>query len=308
MTDNLPIPTVPSPSTAIASADQWWNPKTIDDALAFADRIASSSLVPKDFMNRPGDIMVAWSYGAPLGLGMLSCLQHIAVINGRPSIWGDGALAVVQGHPAYEWHEETIVGEDDQMVATARFKRRGAPVVERTYSARDAMLAGNWGKKDTYRKHPKRMLQMRARAFALRDGFSDALCGMAIAEESRDITEEVTVETAKTSVSATDNLAERLDPKVVVEPTRFAEVAKALEDDGTPPPAEFKTTDEEPASDDVPLVDILLAQVEKAENGAELDAIVEAIKEAKDDKLLKQKELKDLRIRVNDKSKSLATA
>ena len=46
------------------------------------------------------------------------------------------------------------------------------------------------GKQGPWTQHPKRMRQMRARAFALRDVFPDVLCGMPVAEELQDMPKE----------------------------------------------------------------------------------------------------------------------
>lgn len=43
-----------------------------------------------------------------------------------------------------------------------------------------------WGKSGPWQQYPKRMLQMRARGFALRDKFADVLGGLISAEEARD--------------------------------------------------------------------------------------------------------------------------
>ena len=50
----------------------------------------------------------------------------------------------------------------------------------------DAQKAGLQGKSGPWSQYPKRMRQMRARAFALRDVFPDVLRGMPIAEEVMD--------------------------------------------------------------------------------------------------------------------------
>ncbi len=55
-------------------------------------------------------------------------------------------------------------------------------------SKEDAKKAGLWGKAGPWSQYPKRMLQMRARSFALRDKFADALSGLIMAEEAQDYT------------------------------------------------------------------------------------------------------------------------
>ena len=80
---------------------------------------------------------------------------------------------------------ETLEGSgpgDWQAVCTLR--RRGeARVIERRFSADDARRARLWGKPGPWSDYPQRMLQMRARAFALRDGFADVLGGLYLREE-----------------------------------------------------------------------------------------------------------------------------
>ncbi|MGH6729111.1 MAG: hypothetical protein ACREBK_03065, partial [Sphingomicrobium sp.] len=56
------------------------------------------------------------------------------------------------------------------------------------FTVRDAERAGLWmnAKRKPWVHYPKRMLFNRARAFALRDGFADALAGLSITEEVLD--------------------------------------------------------------------------------------------------------------------------
>jgi hypothetical protein len=61
-------------------------------------------------------------------------------------------------------------------------KRKGQKEQVRTFSYEDAQRAG-LVKKDNWVKYPRRMLQMRARAFALRDVFPDILQGLGCTEE-----------------------------------------------------------------------------------------------------------------------------
>ena len=59
----------------------------------------------------------------------------------------------------------------------------------REFSMQDAKQAGLTGKQGPWSQYPRRMLQMRARAFALRDVFADVLRGVHVAEEAQDISE-----------------------------------------------------------------------------------------------------------------------
>ena len=157
-------------------------PKDLDEAMRFADMLAGSSIVPKDYIGKPGNCLVAIQWGMELGLQPMQAMQSIAVINGRPSLWGDAMLALVKAHPAFEWIKE----ECDGNVATCTIKRRGEPEVVQSFSLEEAKRAGLTGKQGPWTQYPKRMLQMRARGFALRDAFPDALRGVVSAEEARD--------------------------------------------------------------------------------------------------------------------------
>lgn len=158
------------------------SPQTFEQALTFSKYLADSDLVPKDFKGKPANCLIAMQWGMELGLKPLQALQNLAVINGRPAIWGDAVIAIVRGSPLCEYVSES----DDGNTATCRVKRRGKPEQVRTFSMDDAKTAGLSGKTGPWTQYPKRMRQMRARAFALRDVFPDVLRGMPVAEELMD--------------------------------------------------------------------------------------------------------------------------
>lgn len=161
------------------------SPKTFDEAWRFCEIVTNSGLAPKGFEKKPNDAFIAIQWGAEVGLKPLQALQNIAVINGRPSLWGDAVIALVRASPLCEYVKET----DDGNTATCRAKRKGHDEEVRTFSMEDAKTAGLMGKQGPWSTNPKRMRQMRARAFALRDLFPDVLKGMQVAEELMDYEE-----------------------------------------------------------------------------------------------------------------------
>jgi hypothetical protein len=110
-------------------------------------------------------------------------MQNIAVINGRPSLWGDAVIALARNSPMCEYIVETCT----DTLATCKVKRRGEPEQIRTFGMEDASKAGLKGKQGPWAQYPKRMMQMRARAFAIRDVFPDVLKGLPVAEEVMDM-------------------------------------------------------------------------------------------------------------------------
>jgi len=160
-------------------------PKTLDEAMKFSQMICKSSFCPKDFKGKPGDVLVAVQMGGEIGLQPMQALQNIAVINGRPCVWGDALPALAKSHPHYEYMNESF--EEAAMSATCTIKRKGEPEQTVVFSKADAETAKLWGKQGPWQTYPKRMLAMRARAWAIRNSFPDALKGIQVAEEIQDI-------------------------------------------------------------------------------------------------------------------------
>jgi hypothetical protein len=160
---------------------------SFDDAFRFATMVAKSEFAPKDFRGKPESCLLAIQHGAEIGLSPMQSLQNIACINGRPAIWGDAALALCLASQVCDGIHETIEGDGDNMTAVCKTSRKGkdANVVAR-FSVADAKKAGLWGKQGPWTQYPKRMLQLRARGFALRDAFPDVLRGLVTAEEAQD--------------------------------------------------------------------------------------------------------------------------
>ena len=170
---------------------QGFAPATFAEARQFAEELASSSLIPKQYGGKPQDILVAMQWGHELGLAPMQALQNIAVINGKPSVYGDAMMALVQASPVCEDIEEYFEGEGTpNPIAVCVAKRRNRKPVIARFSVEDAKRAGLWGKQGPWQAYPKRMLQMRARGFALRDAFPDVLKGLITAEEAADYPDE----------------------------------------------------------------------------------------------------------------------
>lgn len=151
-------------------------PQTIEEVFRIATAIAKSGLAPRG-METAEKLTVAIMHGLEIGLPPMQSVQRIAVVNGRPTVWGDAvpALLLARGFRLREWME----GE----TAHCEVTRPDGTKTSSTFSPADARKAGLWGKVGPWQQYPNRMLQMRARGFACRDGAADALAGLYIAEE-----------------------------------------------------------------------------------------------------------------------------
>ena len=160
-------------------------PASLSEAMEFAKMMAESEMVPKSFRGKPGDVLIAVQMGSEVGLQPMAAIQNIAVINGKPGIYGDAGKAILQS-------KGCILDEDDiDLVkkngrARCKITRPGWPPVERTYSIENAKTAGLWNKEGPWRTNPERQMAWRAFWFAARDVASDLLKGLGGAEELRD--------------------------------------------------------------------------------------------------------------------------
>lgn len=225
-------------------------PQSIEEGWRMATILAKSGLVPKDFRGKPEDILVAIELGVEVGLPPMQALQSIAVINGRPSIWGDGFLALILSSPLYRDHDEYfqvdgerregLAGDDlkkDTTTAVCTFWRAGKTLpVTRTFSVAQAKKADLLGKQGPWQNYPDRMLRMRARSWAGRDAFPDLLRGMRTAEEAVDIPEDQDV----------IDIAPRAEP---IQPRRASDVVPAADASRAPVPAAAVSAAHTPGGD-----------------------------------------------------------
>lgn len=180
-------------------------PTNLDEGWRMAQMFAQTDLVPKDFIGKPAAVLVAIQMGMELGLPPMQAMQSIAVINGRPSIWGDGFMALIMGSEPYEDHDEyyLVDGErrnflepadlaKDATRAVCTFWRKGKrEPVTRSFSIAQAKKASLWGKQGPWQTYPDRMMAMRARSWSGRDTFPDVLRGITTREEAFDAPIEV---------------------------------------------------------------------------------------------------------------------
>ena len=225
------LTTQPATKQVVPIGNRGIAPSSMDDLFRFAKAVAVSGLAPKG-IETPEAIFVALEMGLEVGLPMMAALQNIAVINGRPAIWGDAQLAVVRstGELALfeEWYEEggkrlprNPAAFTDATSAVCRVQRHGYEPAETAFSVADAKRANLWGKSGPWTQYPARMLKHRARSFALRDQFGDALRGLRTVEEVQDDP----VASARNVTPPMFTPAPEPEPAPTPEPVPVAEIA-----------------------------------------------------------------------------------
>lgn len=181
-------------------------PQSVEEVFRLATAVAKSGLAPST-MNTAEKITIAIMHGAEIGLPPMQAIQRIAVVNGRPALWGDSV-------PALLWArgfkiDETMDGVDDERGASCSVTRPDGTKITRRFTIGDAKLAGLWGKAGPWKQYPDRMLQMRARGYAARDGAADVLSGLYVAEEVQDI--DITPKRKSSAECKRDGTQQRFD-------------------------------------------------------------------------------------------------
>lgn len=247
-------------------------PTNLAEAMQLAEILAQSTIVPKDYQRNPGNILVAIQWGAELGLAPMQAMQNIATIGGRPSIWGDAMLGLVKNSPEFVSIKEEYVGESDDLTAVCTVKRRSADgsIHEHvaTFSMEDAKTAGLLGKQ-VWAQYPKRMLQMRARGYALRDMFPDILKGLRTTEEVRDMPPEKDMgEVEEVAEKETKSVRDRV----------LAHLNKTKQE-----PKSQAKEQQAPASDEPSPAELLIIKLDSVKTAEQLKPLYDECKEFADD-------------------------
>jgi len=138
-------------------------------------------------------LMLAICKGAEVGFAPATAVGTIMVVNGKACIYGDGASSLVQASGKVEWIKTEVSSPGDTgkwaegYKVTVSLKRKDqTEAYVRSFSFEDAKRARLTGKQGPWTDYPERQCYWRAWSWCARDGASDALMGLAVAEEVRD--------------------------------------------------------------------------------------------------------------------------
>lgn len=217
-------------------------PDVIREAWSLAGKISTTEFVPKSLRGSTEKVMAALLAGRELGLGPMTALAHVHIVEGRPALSAESkqALAVSAGHTI-----DVVETNTEKCVVIAR--RAGSDRdVKVEWTMKDAQAAG-LANKDNWKKHPRRMLQARATAEAVRLIAPDTTLGIPLTvEEAEDLDEPAPAQqrTVRRKVQATVSAGAAQHPangnghsgRVVSlappAPAELAETTTAVTDDG----------------------------------------------------------------------------
>lgn len=211
-------PSKPGVLASVQRTDSGLVLTTFDEAYQVSNAIVKSGMAPKGY-DTAEQVFAAIQFGAELGLKPMQSLNSIAVVNGRPTVWGDGLMAILHGSGLLEDMQERLDGTADRQVAICRMKRRGIETwFESRFSVEDAKRAKLWmktgrtGGETPWVTYPQRMLMWRARAYCARDGFADVLRGIQFREEVQDYEPTRTPQARPTALLTADGRIESAEP------------------------------------------------------------------------------------------------
>ena len=175
-------------------------PGDYDALLRLARGLVRSGLVPKGLEvgtnnNEEmliGRVAICIAAGMRLGQDAIWSLSNVMIVNNRPCVFGDAIPGLLFASGKVASVADAVVGTGDERGHVHTLARVGVPgTFVGRFSVADAKRAGLWGKAGPWTNYPDRMLKVRARAFAARDGFADVLQGLGIAEEQLDVVGEI---------------------------------------------------------------------------------------------------------------------
>ena len=160
--------------------------ESFSELWAWSQGVAKSALIPSSFRGQPHDIMVAVQMGMEIGLRPMTALQNMAVIKGRPSLYGEIVLGLVRGAGVFDEaaYAETVARDDKgaPLGVVVTMARVGGRPYTSAFSVEDAKQAGLWMSGDGWKKYPTDMLLWKARHRCIRALFSDVTHGLGIRE------------------------------------------------------------------------------------------------------------------------------
>lgn len=170
----------PATLTQTAIVDGWV--RMLPAVADLSERIATTEFVPAALRNKPAAVAAAILAGREAGIGPMTALSHMHVVEGRPRLSAEMARALVLAHG----HEIRFDETTTQRCIIAGRRSGSREWTEASFTmddARRAELSGKWN----WRHYPQDMLIARATGRLCRMIFSDCLAGMSVlAEEAQD--------------------------------------------------------------------------------------------------------------------------
>lgn len=201
--------------------------KTMGRALKIAEVISKSNIIPDNFKGKPGDVMIALDMAARLDLNLLSVMQSIYIVHGRPAWSGAFYAALITAGGRFKSYryverdtQEPIkeIGRNNRVCYIVAVDNDGnehtGPEVDYKMAVKEGWTSRNGSKWQTM---PVLMLRYRAAAFFVRTCCPEAAMGLREKGEEEDIGP-ISVKVETPAGALADEAREKVEAEIVEEP------------------------------------------------------------------------------------------
>lgn len=163
--------------------------QNLPQLLEVADKLASSTIVPKAYQKQPGNVLIALNTAQRLQVDPLMVMQNLYVVYGNPSWSGQFALALLRNSSRYAKLEYVnLNGKDWRDGLKMRGHKWDGSVEEGPEITPELVSKAGWDKKDgsKWLEMPEQMFRYRAASWFARSCCPEVLLGLPTVDEVRD--------------------------------------------------------------------------------------------------------------------------
>jgi hypothetical protein len=255
----------------------------LNDKLAYAQHLAKSGLLPKDYREKPANVLYAIEYGEMIGLSPMAALTGVHIIDGKPTASAAliSALVRERGHRLRSGYDEkTRVGwaeivraDDPEFTFRSEWDLNRAVTAELcTIDPHGNPHAVDYkGRSLPWKKFYPSMVKARATTEVARDACEEALFGLHYTPEElgADVDED------GIPIAATAERIRPQQPQQVTEPTDWdAKIAKAEGNRDALAALYMEAKDTEPGNADLRVK--IEAAGERAKQDQQADEVLDA--------------------------------
>ena len=164
----------------------------VEKMMEMSTMLANSTIVPDTYRNRPENCFIAIDLASRMGVPVLTLMQNLFVIQGRPSFSGQAVASMIRSYPHFRKVTLEYVGERGTAswgaYVTAERVSDGRLLKGTTVTLGMAKAEGWLDKKGSkWLTMPEQMLAYRAYAFFGRVHVPELMMGLQTAEEVLDV-------------------------------------------------------------------------------------------------------------------------
>lgn len=162
--------------------------KSYKQALAMAEKIAESEIIPETYRKKPANIILALDMANRSGVSVMTIMQNMYVVKGKPSFSGAYVIAGINSCGIYDRLKYKMTGKGDTLECQAYATDKATGQVDEGPTVTMEMAkAEGWINNTKWKNMPELMIRYRAAAFFGRVYVPQVMMGMHMVDEIEDI-------------------------------------------------------------------------------------------------------------------------